>query len=171
MRRLPILLLVALLMVGLMPVAASAGTVEEEAAIQGLETAAALLLAAETSEEFVVAAAASGEAIVVMKAVFPGCDYAALDTLQDALEAAILVGNLAEINTAADALAAEAIAVAADASAGECADNGTTTTIGEVVTDIPDGGSGPNAALLGVGALLVLLSGAALAHRASVDRR
>jgi len=44
-----------------------------------------------------------------------------------------------------------------------------TTTIAEVVTDIPDGGSGPNVALLGMAALLVLLSGAAL--RASVHRR
>ena len=46
-----------------------------------------------------------------------------------------------------------------------------TTSIGEVETDIPDGGSGPNVALLGAAALLVLLSGAALAFRASVDRR
>jgi hypothetical protein len=175
-----VLFLVALLVFALMPAVAGAQTSEELAAIDELEEAIVLLAAAETTEEFVVAAEAMEEAIVVMKAVFPDLDYAALDAALDALDAAILGGDLGEINAAADAVIAEAEAVAA--AAAEAAGGGTTTTtvaatttvaptttIAEVVTDIPDGGSGPNVALLGMAALLVLLSGAAL--RASVHRR
>ena len=179
-----VLFLVALLVFALMPAVAGAQTAEELAAIDELEEATVLLAAAEQTEEFVVAAEAMEEAVVVMKAVFPDLDYAALDAALDALDAAILGGDLGEINAAADAVIAEAAAVAAAAAAAAgpgdtttttVADTttttvgATTTTIAEVVTDIPDGGSGPNVALLGMAALLVLLSGAAL--RASVHKR
>ena len=181
MRRI-VLFLVALLVFALMPAVAGAQTAEELAAIDELEEAIVLLAAAETVEEFAVAAEAMEEAVVVMKAVFPDLDYAALDAALDALDAAILGGDLGEINAAADAVVAEADAVAAAAAAAAGGGDTTTTTvaatsttvastttIAEVVTDIPDGGSGPNVALLGMAALLVLLSGAAL--RASVHRR
>ena len=176
-----VLFLVALLVFALMPAVAGAQTAEELAAIDELEEATVLVAAAETTEEFVVAAEAMEEAVVVMKAVFPDLDYAALDAALDALDAAILGGDLGEINAAADAVVAEAAAVAAAAAAAAGGGDTTTTTvaatttvaptttIAEVVTDIPDGGSGPNVALLGMAALLVLLSGAAL--RASVHKR
>ena len=74
-----------------------------------------------------------------------------------------------EIEALVEAVQAAGAGVIADAEA--AAAGGTTTTIAEVVTDIPDGGSGPNVALLGMAALLVLLVGGALAFRSSVDRR
>ncbi len=168
MRRIPVLILAAMLMIGLVPIAANAQTAEEAAAILAFEEA---LDGFEclTFEGCVEDIAELKAALALLKTVFAGLDYAALDAAIAALEAAIVGGDAGEVKAAFDAVAAAGAAVAAAAVA---AAGGTpTTTIAEVVTDIPDGGSSPNVALLGVAALLVLLVGGALAFRASVDRR
>jgi hypothetical protein len=169
MKRIPILLLVALLTVGLVPIAASAQTTEEAAAIAALEEA---LDGVEciTVEGCIEEIAEVKAALAALKALFPDLDYAALDAAIADLEAAIEGGDLDEIEAAAEAVGVAGAAVAADATAA-AGGGDTTTTIPEVVTDIPDGGSGPNVALLGMAALLVLLAGGAFAFRASVDRR
>ena len=168
MRRFPIFLLAAVLIVGLVPIAASAQTTEEAAAIAAFEEA---LDGFEclTFEGCVEDIAEVKAALALLKAAFPALDYAGLDAAIAALEAAITGGDAAEVAAAFDAVAAAGAAVAAAAVA--AAGGATTTTIAEVVTDIPDGSSGPNVALLGVAALLVLLATGALAFRASVDRR
>jgi hypothetical protein len=168
MRRIPVLLLVALLTIGLVPIAANAQTPEEAAAIAAFQEA---LDGFEclTFDGCVEDIAELKVALAALKALFPALDYAGLDAAIAALEAAITGGDAAEVAAAFDAVAAAAAAVAAAAVA--AAGGATTTTIAEVVTDIPDGGSGPNVALFGVAALLVLLAGGALAFRASVDRR
>jgi len=174
MRRIPVLLLVALLTLGLMPTAASAATAEEAAAIAAFEEA---LDGFEclTFDGCVEDIAEVKAALAALKTLFPALDYAALDAAIADLEAAIVGGDLDEVKAAFDAVGAAGAAVAADAIAAAGGTTTTTaaatTTIAEVVTDIPDGGSGPNVALLGMAALLVLLSGGALAFRASVDRR
>jgi hypothetical protein len=169
MRRFPIFLLAAVLILGLVPIAASAQTTEEAAAIAAFEEA---LDGFEclTFDGCVEDIAELKVALAALKAIFPALDYAALDAAIAALEAASTGGDLDEVKAAFDAAAAAGASVAAAAVA--AAGGATTTTIAEVVTDIPDGGSsGPNVALLGVAALLVLLASGALAFRASVDRR
>ena len=175
MRRIPVLLLAALLMIGLVPVAAGAQTDEEAAAILVLEEALDGLECI-TVEGCIEEIAEVKVALEVLKTLFPDLDYGALDAAIADLEAAIEGGDLDEIKAAADAVSAAGAGVIADAEA--AAGGGTTTTIAEstttiaeVVTDIPDGGSGPNVALLGAAALLVLLAGGALALRVTVDRR
>jgi hypothetical protein len=157
-----------------MPIAASAATAEEAAAIAALEKA---------LDDFecldfdgcVEDIAEVKAALAALKTLFPALDYAALDGAIADLEAAIVGGDLDDVKAAFDAVGVAGAAVVADAAAAAGGTTtttaGTTTTIAEVVTDIPDGGSGPSVALLGMAALLVLLSGAALALRASVDRR
>jgi hypothetical protein len=169
MRRIPVLLLVALMMVGLVPIAASAATAEETAAIAALEEA---LDGVEciTAEGCIEEIAEVKAALAALRALFPDLDYAALDAAIADLEAAIEGGDLDAIKAAADAVGAAGAAVAADAAAAADEEDTTTTTIAEVETDIPDGGTGPNVALLGAAALLVLLSGA-LAFRVNADRR
>ena len=170
MRRIPVLLLVALMMIGLVPIAASAATPEEEAAIAALEDALGGVECI-TVEGCIEEIAEVKAALAALKAIFPANRvWTCIPAIAD-LEAAIEGGDLDAIKVAADAVAAEGAAVAAAAAAAADEDDTTTTTIGEVVTDIPDGGSGPNVALLGAAALLVLLAGGALALRASVDRR
>jgi hypothetical protein len=165
-----VMFLVALLVLALMPAVASAQTDEEAAAIAALEEA---LTGVEcvTVEGCIEEVAEVKAALAALKALFPDLDYAALDAAIADLEAAIEGGDLDEIAAAAEAVAAAGAAVVAEGEAAAEGEDTTTTTIGEVVTDIPDGGSGPNVALLGAAALLVLLSGAAFALRASVDRR
>jgi hypothetical protein len=170
MKRIPILLLVALLMIGLVPIAASAQTAEETAAIAALEEALDGLECV-TVELCIEELAEVKAALAALKALFPDLDYAALDAAIADLETAIEGGDLDAIKAAADAVSAAGAAVAADAAAAADEEDTTTTTIAEVVTDIPDGGSGLNVALLGMVALLVLLAGGAFAFRASVDRR
>ena len=174
MRRFPILLLAALLIVGLVPVAAGAQTTEEAAAIEALQEALDGLDCV-TAEGCIEDLAEVKVALDALKALFPDLDYSALDAAIAALEAAIEGGDLDEISDAVDAVQAAGAVVIADAVAAAGGTTtttaGATTTIAEVVTDIPDGGSGPNVALLGMAALLVLLAGGALAFRASVDRR
>jgi hypothetical protein len=174
MRRIPVLLLAALLILGLVPIAASAQTTDEAAAIAAFEEA----LDGFECLDFdgcVEDIAEVKAALAALKALFPGLDYAALDAAIADLDAAIVGGDLDEVKAAFDAVGVAGAAVAADAAAAAGGTTttiaGTTTTIAEVVTDIPDGGSGPNVALLGAAALLVLLSGAALALRVTADRR
>jgi hypothetical protein len=168
-------------MIGLVPLAASAQTTEEAAAIAAFEEA---LDGFEclTFEGCVEDIAELKAALAGLKTVFPDLDYVALDAAIADLEDAIVGGDLDEVKAAFDAVDAAAAAVLADAIAAAGGTTTTTvaattttvaatTTIAEVVTDIPDGGSGPNVALLGAAALLVLLSGAALALRVTTDRR
>ena len=168
MKRIPILLLIATLMIGLVPFAASAQTTEEAAAIAALEEALDGLECI-TVEGCIEEIAEAKAALAALKALFPDLDYAALDAAIADLEAAIEGGDLDAIKAAADAVGVAGAAVAAAAAA--AAGDATTTTIAEVETDIPDGGSGPNVALLGMAALVVLLAGGALAYRASAERR
>ncbi len=166
-----VLFLVALMVFALMPAVASAQTDEEAAAIAAL-TEALDGVNCVTVEGCIEELAEVNVAVAALKALFPDVDYAALD---GAIADPITGGDLDEIEAAAAAVgAAGADAAAAAAAAAGGGDTtttiaGATTTIAEVVTDIPDGGSGANVALLGMAALLVLLSGAAL--RASVHRR
>ena len=188
MRRIPVLLLAALLIIGLVPIAVSAQTTEEAAAIAALEEALDGIECV-TVEGCIEDLAEVSAALTALKVLFPDLDYGALDAAIADLEAAIEGGDLDAIEAAADAVSAAgaAVAAAAAAAAGEgetttttagesettttAGESETTTTIAEVETDIPDGGSGPNVALLGAAALLALLSGAALALRVSIDRR
>ncbi len=174
MRRIPVLLLVALLTIGLVPIAASAQTTEEAAAIAAFEEALDGLECV-TFEGCVEDIAEVKAALAALKALFPGLDYAALDAAIADLDAAIVGGDLDDVKAAFDAVGAAGAAVAAAATAAAGGTTTTTvaatTTIAEVVTDIPDGGSGPNVALLGMAALLVLLAGGALALRVTADRR
>ncbi len=169
-----VLFLVALMVFALMPAVAGAQTDEEAAAIAAL-TEALDGVNCVTVEGCIEELAEVNAAVAALKALFPDLDYAALDGAIADLDAAITGGDLDEIEAAAAAVgAAGADAAAAAAAAAGGGDTtttiaGATTTIAEVVTDIPDGGSGANVALLGMAALLVLLSGAAL--RASVHRR
>jgi hypothetical protein len=174
MRRFPVLLLSALLILGLVPIAASAQTTEEAAAIAALEEALDGLECV-TFDGCVEEIAELKAALAALKTVFPDLDYGALDAAIAELENVIVDGDLDDVKEAFDAVQAAGAAVLADAVAAAGGTTtttaGATTTIAEVVTDIPDGGSGPNVALLGMAALLVLLAGGALAFRASVDRR
>jgi len=157
-----------------MPTAASAATAEEAAAIAAFEKA---LDGFEclTFDGCVEDIAELKAALAALKTLFPALDYAALDAAIADLEAAIVGGDLDEVKAAFDAVGAAGAAVLAAAVAAAGGTTTTTvaatTTIAEVVTDIPDGGSRPNVALLGMAALLVLLSGAALAFRVTADRR
>jgi hypothetical protein len=174
MRRFPVILLAALLMLGLVPIAASAATAEETAAIAAFEEA---LDGFEclTFDGCVEDIAELKAALAALKAIFPGLDYAGLDAAIADLDAAIVGGDLDEVKAAFDAINAAAAAVLADAVAAAGGTTtttaGATTTIAEVVTDIPDGGSGPNVGLLGAAALLVLLASGAFVFRLNADRR
>jgi hypothetical protein len=118
-----------------------------------------------------------------LKVLFPDLDYGALDAAIADLEAAIEGGDLDAIEAAADAGSAAGAAVVAAAVAAAGEDDTTTTTTGEddttettvaAPTAVDTGGpvdSGPNVALLGVAALLVLLAGGALVLRLTADRR
>ena len=179
MRRIPFLLLAALLILGLVQIEASAQTTEEAASIAAFEEALDGLECV-TVEGCIEDLAEVGAALAALKVLFPDLDYGALDAAFADLEAAIEGGDLDAIEAAAEAVSAAgaAVAAAAAAAAGEgetttttAGESESTTTIAEVETDIADGGSGANVALFGAAALLVLLSGAALALRASVDRR
>ena len=169
MKRIPVLLLIAMLMIGLVPIAASAATAEETAAIAAFEEALDGIECI-TVEGCIEEIAEVKAALAALRAIFPDLDYAALDAAIADLDAAIEGGDLDAIKAAADAVSAAGAAVAADAAAAADEEDTTTTTIAEVETDIPDGGTGPNVALLGMAALLVLLSGA-LAFRVTADRR
>jgi len=179
MRRFPVLLLAALLIVGLVPIAASAQTTEEAAAIAALGEALDGLECV-TAEGCIEDLAEVKAALAALKVLFPDLDYGALDAAIADLETAITGGDLDAIRVAADAVQAEGAAVAAAATAAAGEDDTTTTTVAAPTTTVAaptavDTGSpvdsGPNVALLGAAALLVLLAGGALALRLSTDRR
>jgi hypothetical protein len=156
----------------LVPIAASAATAEETAAIAALEEALDGLECI-TVEGCIEDIAEVKAALAALKALFPDLDYAALDAAIADLEAAIEGGDLDAIKAAADAVSAAGAAVAADAAAAADAEDTTTTTVA-APTAVDTGSpvdSGPNVALLGVAALLVLLASGAFVLRLTADRR
>jgi hypothetical protein len=176
MRRIPLLLLAALLAVGLVPLAASAQTAEEAAAIAAFQEA----LDGFECVDFdgcLEDIAEMKAALAGLKAVFPDLDYAALDAAIAALEAAIVDGDLDDVAAAfaaVKAAGASVLAAAVAASGGTTTTTAATTTTVAAPTAVATGGpvdSGPNLALLGVAALLVLLTGGALVFRLTADRR
>ena len=172
MRRIPVLLLVALLAIGLVPIAANAATAEETAAIAALQEALDGIECI-TVEGCIEEIAEVKAALAALRALFPDLDYAALDAAIADLEAAIEGGDLDAIKAAADAVSAAGAAVAADAAAAADAEDTTTTTVA-APTAVDTGSpvdSGPNVALLGVAALLVLLASGAFVLRLTADRR
>jgi hypothetical protein len=172
MRRIPVLLLVALLTIGLVPIAANAATAEETAAIAALQEALDGIECI-TVEGCIEEIAEVKAALAALRALFPDLDYAALDAAIADLEAAIEGGDLDAIKAAADAVSAAGAAVAADAAAAADAEDTTTTTVA-APTAVDTGSpvdSGPNVALLGVAALLVLLASGAFVLRLNADRR
>mgnify|MGYP001824078198 FL=1 len=163
----------ALLAVGLVALPASAQTAEEAAAIAAFQEA----LDGFECVDFdgcVEDIAEMKAALALLKAAFPDLDYAALDAAVAALEAAIVDGDLDDV---ADAFAAAKAAGAAVLAAAVAASGGTaptTTTTVAAPTVVATGGpvdGGPNVALLGVAALLVLVAGGALVFRLTADRR
>jgi hypothetical protein len=171
MRRIPVLLLVALLAIGLVPIAANAATAEETAAIAAFQEALDGLDCV-TESGCIEDLAEVKAALEVLKALFPDLDYGALDDAIVDLETALAGGGAEPSKAAADAVSAAGAAVAADAAAAADEEDTTTTTVA-APTAVDTGSpvdSGPNVALLGVAALLVLLAGGALALRLTGDR-
>jgi hypothetical protein len=162
MRRFPVLLVVALLIVGLVPVAASALTSAEEFAKTRFLLAVSDADCA-TIEGCVEALAEFETALALSKESFPDVDYGAFEAALADLETAIEGGDLDAIKVAADAVNAAGTTVVADVAAAVAAPTAVDT--GSPVDD------GPNVVLLGVAALLVLLAGGALAFRLNADRR
>jgi hypothetical protein len=169
--------LIAVFMVAVSATAAGAQTDEEAAAIAALDEA---LTGVEcvTVEGCIEEVAEVKAAVAALKALFADLDYGALDAAIADLEAAIEGGDLDAISAAAEAVAAAGGAVAdaatAAAAAGDGGDTTTTTAATAAPTAVATGGpidSGPNVALLGLAALLVLLAGGALVLRLTADRR
>jgi hypothetical protein len=173
MRRFPVLVVVALLIVGLVPVAASAQTTEEAAAIEAFQEALDGFKC--LPEGCIEELAEVKTALAALKVLFPDLDYGALDAAIADLEAAINdeAPTAEEIRAAGDVVKAAGAGVAAAATAAAGEEDTTTTTVA-APTAVDTGSpvdSGPNMALLGVAALLVLVAGGALALRLNVDRR
>jgi hypothetical protein len=186
MRRFPVLLLVAMLMIGLVPVAASAQATDAE-------EAAAIALFTEALDDLETCVTPEGcaedlieveAALAVMKEVFPCLNFVGIDDAIEELAAALLVGDQDLIDLAVAQVLVEGVELIAAAVDSDCdvattttiaatttTVAGATTTIAEVVTDIPDGGSGPSVGLLGAAALLVLLASGAFVLRLNADRR
>jgi hypothetical protein len=171
MQRIPVLLLAAVLILGLVPVAASAQTTEEAAAIEALQEALDGLDCV-TAEGCTEDLAEVEAALAVMKALFPDLEFSGLEGAMLLLMIEIDEGTADEIAAAVDAVQVAGAELVADAEA--AAAGGTTTTIAAAPTAVDTGSpvdTGPNMALLGVAALLVLLAGGALALRLTADRR
>ncbi len=159
------LMLIAAMVIAVLPAAAGAQVVDEEA------VAAAKLLK-EKADGVGGADAAAFEggiaeveaALADVKAKAPGLDYAELDAAIVDLQTAIDGGDVAEMEAAAAAVAAAAAGVEAEAEA-EAGGGAEGVASGGAVT------SSPNVALLGVAAILLLLAGGALAVRWSIARR
>jgi hypothetical protein len=193
-----VLFLVALLVLALMPTVASAATEAEELAAiavfgEALDDLETCVTPEGCAEDLVELEAA----LLVMKEVFPCISFIGIDLAIEELAAAILIGDQDLIDVAVAVVLVEGLELI-DAAIGSDCDvaaptttiaaptttiaatttvaptttvAGATTTIAEVVTDIPDGGSGPNVALLGMAALLVLLASGAFVLRLTADRR
>jgi len=169
MRRFPVLLVVALLIVGLVPVAASAQTSAQDfardrsrMAFSGLDC-----VTVEGCTDFeghpIEELSEVHIGVDLLKEHYPDLDYGALDTAIADLETAFEGGDPDAIKAAAEAVQAEGAIVLADTAAAVAAPTAVDT--GSPVD------SGPNMALLGVAALLILLAGGALALRVTADRR
>ena len=169
MRRIPVLLLVAMLMIGLVPFAASAQTSAQDfarersaLAFRGLDC-----VTVEGCTDFeghpIEELSEVHAGVDLLKEHYPDLDYGALDTAIADLEAAFEGGDPDAIKAAAEGVQAEGAIVLAATDAGVA--EPTAVDTGSPVD------SGPNVALLGVAGLLVLLSGGALALRLATDRR
>jgi hypothetical protein len=169
MRRFPVLLLAALLIVGLVPVAASAQTSAQEfwrdrsaGAFRDLDCVA--VEGCQDREGYPIEELSEVHlGVDTLKELYPDLDYGALDTAIADLEAAFEGGDPDAIKAAAEAVQAEGAIVVAD----------TATAVAEP-TAVDTGSpvdSGPNMALLGVAALLILLAGGAFLLRLTTDRR
>ncbi|MCL1601017.1 MAG: hypothetical protein M3112_05715 [Actinomycetia bacterium] len=171
MRRIPVLLLAAALILGLVPAAASAQTTEEAAAIEALQEALDGLDCV-TAEGCAENLAEVEAALELMKPLFPDLDYSGLEGASLLLLIEIDEGTDEEIAAAVDPVQVAGAALIADAEA--AAGGGTTTTTVAAPTAVDTGSpvdTGPNMALLGVAALLLLLVGGALVLRRTADRR
>jgi hypothetical protein len=170
-RRLIVLVIVGVV-IGLVPIAAGAQTVEEKADALAAFEAAVDGLAGESLQEWIDGLAAFEEALETLEAVYGDeLDYADVklkaDELQDAIDGEGL-GHEAAIKAAGEALIGAANALAAEAAAAAEGGDGT-----EEPTGVATGGpvsEGPDAALLVVAALFALLAGGALVLRESYDR-
>jgi hypothetical protein len=167
MRRIPLMLISALLVVGLIPTAAIALTEVEEEVLQEFEMALNDLDCL-TAEGCIEEVAELRVALAAFRAAFPDLDYTDIDACLADFDAAVDDTSLEDMQTAALCIQAAGAILAAAADAEPPA---TTTTIAEVVTDLPDGGSGPSVGLLGAAALLVLLASGAFVLRLNADRR
>jgi hypothetical protein len=174
MRRFPVLLLVAMLMIGLVPTAAIALTEVEEEVLQEFEMALNDLDCL-TPEGCIEEVAELKVALAAFKAAFPDLDYTDIDACFVDFDAAVDEDEFADMQAAALCMKAAGAILVAEAGAEPPATTttvaGATTTIAEVVTDLPDGGSGPSVGLLGAAALLVLLASGAFVLRLNADRR
>lgn len=174
MRRRLIVLAVVGVVIGLVPMAAGAQTVEEKAdALAGFEAAVDGL--GEDSlglDEWTEGLATFEMALEVLEAVYGDVlDYGDVKLkageLQDAIDGEGL-GPEAAIKAAGEALVDAAVALAARAAAeGEGGDGTEAPIVGATGGPVSDG---PNAALLGGAVLLALLAGGALEFRRSFDR-
>jgi hypothetical protein len=179
MRRRLIVLVIVGVVIGLVPMAAGAQTVEEKAdALAAFEAAVDGLAGVEegrggeTLQAWIDGLAIFEEALETLETVYGDeLDYADVklkaDELQDAIDGSGL-GHEAAIKAAGAALIRAADALAAEAAAAAEGGDGT-----EEPTGVATGGpvsAGPDAALLVVAALLALLAGGALVLRGSYDR-
>ena len=163
MKRIAVMLIAALVIVGL-PAAAVAQVDEEAVAAAKLLKEKADGVGGADAAAFEGGIAEVEAALADVKAKAPGLDYAELDAAIVDLQTAIDGGDVAEIEAAAAAVAAAAAGVVAEAEA-EAGGGAAGVDSGGAVT------SSPNVALLGVAAILLLLAGGALAVRWSIARR
>jgi hypothetical protein len=171
MRRIPLMLISALLVVGLIPTAAMALTEVEEEVLQEFEMALNDLDCL-TAEGCIEEVAEFRVALAAFRAAFPDLDYTDIDACLADFDIAVDDASLEDMQTAALCIQAAGAILAEAADAEPPVDPpAATTTIAEVVTDLPDGGSGPSVGLLGAAALLVLLASGAFVLRLNADRR
>jgi hypothetical protein len=164
--------LVAMLVVGLIPIAAVAQTADEitaaatevKAKVGELDTA----ITGGDPVDIKAKADALGVAVDALKALTADVDYAEFDAALLALDAAITGGDAAEIAAAGAAAAAAANAAAAGAEAEAAAAGGTAEPTAVDSGDAVDGG--PSMALLALAAILSLLAGGAYMVRRSTVR-
>ncbi len=163
MKRIAVMLIAALVIVGL-PAAAVAQVDEEAVAAAKLLKEKADAVGGADAAAFEDGFAEVEAALADLKAIAPGLDYAELDAAIADLRTAIDGGDVSEMEAAAAAVAAAAAGVEAEAEA-EAGAGAAGVDSGGAVT------SSPNVALLGLAAILLLLAGGALAVRRSIARR
>ncbi len=162
MKRIAVMLIAALVIVGL-PAAAVAQVDEEAVAAAKLLKEKADGVGGADAAAFEGGFAEVEAALADLKAIAPGLDYAELDAA--IADAHVAIGDdVALMEAAAEAVAAAAAGVVAEAAA-EAGGGAAGVDSGGAVT------SSPNVALLGLAAILLLLAGGALAVRRSIARR